>query len=114
MANYPFIYCNRNGIPCIESQSVNLTSTACTFAFKNHPFVNSYFQGLVAVKISQTFTAPSTAVPIQLTTIDNQSATNIVTTYAGANVTTSTWPGTGIYLMFFDRASGTLQMIGAL
>lgn len=112
MPNYPFIYCNRAGIPCIESQSVSLSTTACTFMFKNHPFLNSNFQGLVAVKINQTFEAPTTAVPIQFSTINNADATNIVKTYNGANVTTTTWNGTGIYLMFFDRSTNTLQMIG--
>lgn len=114
MANYPFIFCNRNGIPCIESQSVSLTTAACTFFFKNHPFVNSNFQGLIAVKISQSFTAPSLAVPIQFSTGSNAEATNIVKTYSGTNITTADWAGTGIYLMFYDRSSDTLQLIGAL
>lgn len=111
MANYPFIFCNRNGIPCIESQSVNLTTTACTFMFRDHPFRNQAFQGFIVVKINQTFEAPTTAVPIQFSTINAANSTNIVKTYAGANVTTSTWKGPGIYLLFYDRTSDTLQLI---
>lgn len=114
MAVNPYIFCNRNGIPCIESQSVNLTDTGCTFQFKPHAFLNGPYMGLVAIKIAQSITAPTTAVPIYFTTVsaNGASATNqLKVRQNGTAITTSTWQGTGVYLCFYDRTTDTLQLL---
>ncbi len=106
----PYFFCNKNGIPCIESQSANLTTTSCTYMFKNHPFLNNNYQGFVAVKIAQKVTAPSTAVPVMFDTIGATSPIQVKTRDNTA-VDTTDINAVGVYLCFFDRSTNTLQLI---
>lgn len=110
MAIAPYFFCNKNGIPCIESQSANLTTTSCTYYFKNHPFLNSNYQGLVAVKIAQSVSAPSTSVPVMFDTV-GAAAPIQVKTRGNTAVDTSDINALGVYLCFYDRSSNTLQLI---
>lgn len=100
-----------NRIPCIESTAVNLTTEEATFSFNSHPFVSKFFQGPIFVKISSSFTAPTTAVPIKFTTTNVPNSTVTLTGKNGEAITTETWEGTGIYMVFYDRASNVLELI---
>ena len=102
---------NGGGIPCIESIAVNLTTTAATFTFNSHPFVRNNFSGLILVKISNTFTAPTPAVPIQFVTEGVASSTQSVLTFNGTAVTTDDWQGEGVYLFFYDRENNQLILL---
>lgn len=110
IVNNAFIRCNRQGIPCLESQGVSLTSTECTFTFKNHNFLNSDFMGFIAVKLAQSITAPSSAVPIVFSTLGT-GARNTAMKVNNAEMTTADYAGPGVYLFFYDRSSNTLQLI---
>lgn len=102
---------NGGGIPCIESTSVDLTTTAATFAFNAHPFVRNNFSGLILVKISNSFTAPGTAVPVQFVTTGVANSTQPVLTFNGTAVTTADWEGEGVYLFFYDRENNQLILL---
>lgn len=112
MANTILRFVNQRGIPCIEDTGVTLTTTAATFSFNRHPFVGDNFSGLILVKITSTFTAPTTAVNVQFVTTGVSNSTQTVyeddTTTA---VTTATWPGPGIYLAMYDRESDKLVLL---
>ena len=102
---------NGEGIPCIESTAVELTTTAATFTFNAHPFVRNNFSGLILVKISNTFTAPGTPVPVQFTTAGVAGSTQPVLTFNGTEVTTADWEGEGVYLFFYDRENNQLILL---
>ena len=102
---------NGGGIPCIESTAVNVTTTAATFTFNAHPFVGNNFSGLILVKISNSFTAPDTAVPVQFTTNGVSNSTQPVLTFNGTPVTTADWEGEGVYLFFYDRENNQLVVL---
>lgn len=104
-------YVNGRGIPCIESVSAVLTDTGLTFGFNRHLNADNMFSGLIAVKVENTFTAPETAVPVYFTTQGVSGSTVQLTTFDGEAVTTTTWTGTGIHLVFYDREDNVLQLI---
>lgn len=104
----PLRYSNRNGFPCLESVGANLTTTALTYSFNRHPFVNNYFYGGFFVKLNDTPTAPSTAVPVQFTTPGG--STVPVLDKTGQAVTTATIAN-GVYLAFYDRDLNQLQLL---
>lgn len=101
-------YSNRNGFPCLESTGVTLSTSALTYTFNRHPYVNNYFYGGFFVKLDSTPTAPSTAVPVQFTTPGG--STVPVLDKTGAAVTTASIAD-GIYLAFYDRDSNKLQLL---
>lgn len=105
---------NRNGIPCIESTGVTLDAESATFSFKAHPQVNAFFQGAIFVKINDTFTAPTPAVPIRFSTTGIANSTKTLKGYNGEDVTTANFAGTGIYIVFYDRATDTLQLLTSI
>lgn len=107
----PLRFCNRGGFPCLESVSVNLNTTAETFSFNPHPYFSNNFSGGLFVKISGTNTAPTPAVPIQFATQGVSNSEIPVLNQQGTAYTTATWPGDGIYLLFFDRDSNKLYML---
>ena len=104
----PLRYSNRGGFPCIESTGANLTTTALTYNFNRHPYVNNYFYGGFFVKITDTPTAPTTAVPVQFATPGG--ATVPVLDQKGSPVTTATITN-GLYLGFYDRGLNQLQIL---
>ena len=102
---------NGGGIPCIESTAVSVTTSAVTFTFNSHPFVGNNFSGLILVKISNEFTAPDPAVPVQFVTAGVANPTQPVLTFNGTEVTTAEWEGVGVYLFFYDRENNQLILL---
>lgn len=106
----PLRYTNRNGFYCIESTNADLTSTGLTYTFNRHPFVNNYFYGGLYIKISDTPTAPTTAVPVYFITSGLSNSQTAVLDKNGNAVTTATIAD-GIYLAFYDRDTNKLQLL---
>lgn len=102
---------NREGIPCIESQGVNLTATAEIFSFSRNTY-RANFSGLIVVKIGDAVAAPTTAVPIEFVTTGVAGSNISVLNSAGTAFTTADWPGVGIYLAFYDREINELRLLG--
>lgn len=111
MARFPYQYVNINGIPTIKSQSVVVSDTAVTFKFAPD-FDRRPFRGLILVYLSEAIPEGTiTTLPVQLSMAGIPSN---VTVAGGANVTVADLPGTGIYLVYFDRWADTLQLIGSV
>ena len=111
MASTVLTFTNGRGFPAIENEGVTLTETAETFSFNSHPFLRSPFQGGFWVKITDTPTAPGTAVPINFTTSGVSNSTVAVYNAQGTALTTATFPGNGIYLAFYDSDTGIVRLL---
>ena len=103
-------FSNRTGFPCIEATSVTSDGTNTTVAFDPHWGSNNFFGGFW-VKIPQTV-ATSTQ-PLQFTTVGVSGSTTPVYLSTGdqataANIVTS---GGGIFLLFYDRDSDKVFLI---
>lgn len=107
----PLKFCNKLGFPCLENVSAALSTTAEVFTFNPHPFRNHNFSGGLFVKIHGTATAPTTAVPIQFATEGVPGSNIAVAGTDGEALTTATWPGNGVYLMFFDKDENKLMLL---
>lgn len=102
-------YVNRRGIPVIKTTGVTVNAADVVFSFQNHAFANSWYRGLVLVELSQAIPAGTTGtLPVLFET---NGVTKNVTTYNGANVTVSDIPGTGVFQLFYDKQTDTLQLM---
>lgn len=100
---------NLSGVPCIESRSITETTTAVTFNFDASPSVSSRFSGLIAVRIAQTPT--STTLPVNFNVPSIAGTTIALSLPGGDQATGADLEATGIYLVFYDRTNGVLQLL---
>lgn len=99
---------NINGIPCIESQTVTASATVVTFTFNPQVLASPRFSGLIAVKIVVPADTAAAALPVQF----SMGGETISLTQAGGEAVTGADLVAGIYLVFYDRTSNVLQLIG--
>ena len=104
-----YYWANKIGIPRVQSTSVIVNSDNVEFYFDGNRLFSNSYSGLVLVKIDQAIpTGTTTTLPIIFNSTNGKQN---VTTYNDADMTVGTWPGTGIYLMYYDRATNMLQKI---
>lgn len=98
---------NRGGIPCLKSVSAVVVDTTLTVTFPAYTNFPRNFSGLMALNIAQNFTATgvtSVILVIQGTSIQlMQNATT--------NATATQVPATGVYLVFVDNSTRTIQLV---
>lgn len=105
-----YINVNINGIPAVRSLSVNVTSTEVQFNFNNHPNIGRPFRGLIVINLAQTI--PSGTTPTLPIIFTSDGGTSIpLTGYNGAAITVADITGTGIYLVWHESQTNTLQLI---
>jgi hypothetical protein len=107
----PFnINVNVNGLPCLRSTAVTVSTTEVRFDFNSHRNVGRPFVGVVVVQLAQAIPdGTTTTLPIVFTTEGGNPAN--LTTYDGANVTVADIAGTGIFLVWVDTQSGVVQLL---
>lgn len=101
---------NKLGIPCLEVQSVNVTSTHVVFQFAKHAYTGKHFQGLFLIRLSN-YTPPNTTLPIQFETIGVPGSAISLTDIGGVEVTSAVLNNNGIYAVFYDFPTKILQLI---
>lgn len=100
---------NRGGIPRLQSTGVVVGTTDVQFTFNADATFSRGFSGLVLVRLAQAIpSGTTTTLPI---VFSSSAGTQAVTTYNGTAVTVAEITGTGIYLLYYDRATNTLQLI---
>lgn len=105
-----YINVNVNGIPALRSLSVSVTTTDVRFDFNNHRNVGRPFRGLIVINLAQAIPeGTTTTLPIVFTS-DGGNAQPL-TTYNGEPVTVADIAGTGIYLVWFESSTSTLQLL---
>lgn len=105
-----YINVNVNGIPALRSLSVTVTATDVRFDFNNHRNVGSPFRGLIVINLAQAIPTGTTATLPVLFTSDGGN-TQALTTLNGEAVTVADITGTGIYLVWFENSTSTLQLL---
>ena len=105
-----FINVNVNGIPALRSLGVTVTATEVRFDFNNHRNVGSPFRGLIVINLAQAIPDGTTATLPVVFTSDGGTAQPL-TPFDGKAVTAADITGTGIYLVWFENSTSTLQLL---
>lgn len=107
--NYPFAWVNRRGSAAIGSTGVTVNTTNVVFTFRNHAFLNANYRGTVFVKLAQSIpTGTTTTLPI---VFETNGTTQAVTKFNGEALTVADIAGTGVYQLWFERDTNTLQLM---
>ena len=100
-------------MPALRSLSVNVTATEVQFDFNNHVNVGRPFRGLIIINLAQALPTGTTGtLPIVFTS--GSTNPQALTTYDGAAVTAADFKGTGIYLVWYESQTSTLQLIDTI
>lgn len=105
-----YINVNVNGIPTISSLSVNVSTTQVAFDFNNHRNVGSPYRGLLIVRLNQTIPTGTTATLPIVFTSGGSNAQPLIG-YNAEPITVADISGTGIYLVWWESATNTLQLL---
>lgn len=105
-----YINVNRNGIPALRSLSVSVTTTDVRFDFNNHRNIGTPFRGLIVINLAQAIPTGTTGTLPIIFTSDGGNEQPL-TTINGEAVTAADITGTGIFLVWFENSSSTLQLL---
>ena len=101
---------NRGGIPALRSNAVAVNTADVRYDFNSHPNVGRPFVGIIAVQLAQPIPTGTTGtLPIVFTTNGGSPAT--LTTLNGEAVTAADITGTGVFLVWVDTQSGSVQLL---
>lgn len=113
----PLKFINQRGIPCLTTINATVESGQLIFTFNPHPFVgNRTFSGLIAVRINNSYTVPSSTTPAVYFQTEGVSGSKQALLGAdGTTAATSSDVANGmIMLCFWDPDSNTLRMLTGL
>lgn len=106
---YPFNFCNRNGIPMIETSSVTVTDDNVVLMLPNRVFRWLNDKGLILLRLNQSIPTGATAtLPIVFSANDY---TQPLTNLGGEAITVAQIPATGVYLIYYDKGSNLMQLL---
>lgn len=108
-----YINVNQTGIPALRSLSVSVSTTQVAFDFNNHRNVGRPFRGLIIINLAQAIPTGTTATLPIVFTSDGGNATPL-TGYNGEPITVADILGTGIYIVWYESQSDTLQLVANL
>ena len=104
--NYPFNFANRNGIPMLESTSVEITSTNVIINLPNRAFRFLNGTGLILFRLNTEIT--NTSLPILFS---SNEFTQPLTMVGGVNATGADIASVGIYLIYYDKNANLMQLL---
>lgn len=105
-----YINVNSGGIPTLRSLSVNVTTSKVQYDFNNHRNVGRPYRGLLIINLAQAIpTGTTTTLPVVFTTAGNNE--QALTKLNGVPATVEDITGTGIYLVWYESQTNTLQLI---
>ena len=105
-----YINVNQSGIPALRSLSVTVGTSDVRFDFNNHRNVGRPFRGLLVINLAQAIpTGTTDTLPIVFTSGGGNATT--LTTYNGSPVTVVDFAGVGIYLIWYESSTDTLQLL---
>lgn len=104
--NYPFNFANRNGIPMIESSSVEVTDTNVVVNIPDRAFRFLNGTGLILFRLNTAIT--NTTLPI---VFSSNNFTQALTLVGGANATGNQMSGVGVYLIYYAKNANMMQLL---
>ena len=105
-----YINVNTRGIPTLRSLSVTVTSSKVQFDFNNHRNVGRPYRGLLIINLAQAIpTGTTTTLPVVFTTSGGNEQPLVKINGDPATVEDIT--GTGVYLVWYESQTNTLQLI---
>lgn len=108
-----YINVNVNGIPALRSLSVTVGTADVRFDFNNHRNVGRPFRGLIIINLAQAIPAGTTDTLPIIFTSDGGNAQPL-TKQNGEAATVADIPGTGVYVVWFESQTNTLQVVNSL
>lgn len=100
----PFITANKQGIPRIITNAVEVGTANVSYTLRNATFSRPW-NGLVAIKLAQTIPSGTTGtLPVF---INNQPLTGL----GGTAITASDITGVGVLLCWWESSENTLQVL---
>jgi tRNA-binding EMAP/Myf-like protein len=105
---FPYNFANRAGIPLIESNSVEVTTTNVVVNINNRAFRFLNSKGIIIFRLNTEIPAEGAALPVVFSSNNVQQTLTVV---GGTNATGATLSGTGIYLIYYDKSSNVLQLL---
>lgn len=106
---YPINFCNRNGIPLMESSAITVNDTNVTFTLTNRSFRWLNDKGLMLFRLNQSIPTGTTAtLPILFS---SNTFTQPLTNIGGTPITVAQIPGPGVYLIYYDKDANLLQLM---
>lgn len=110
--NYPFNFVNRNGIPLIESASVETTETNVVVTIARRAFRWLNQKGIILFRLNQVIPEGSDTLPVVFSwTGRNETFTQPLTLVGGAAATEEQLEGAGVYLIYYDKDANLLQLL---
>lgn len=105
-----YINVNQTGIPTLRSLAVTVSAANVAFDFNNHRNVGRPFRGLLIVNLAQAIpTGTTDTLPIVFTSGGGNPQP--VTGKNSEAITVADIEGTGVYLMWYESQTNTLQLI---
>ena len=106
--NYPTNFSNIRGIPMIASTSVDVTTDNVVIGIPRRAFRGLANSGVIAFRLTQEIPSGGAALPVVFSSADFlQTLTTVGATAAtGADITP-----VGVYLIWYDKCSSTLQLL---
>lgn len=106
---YPINFCNRNGIPMLESSSVTVGTDSVVITLPNRAFRWLNDKGVVLFRLNQPIPEGTTeTLPVVFSSNDfTQPLTNI----GGTAITVAQVTGTGVYLIYYDKNANLMQLL---
>ena len=105
-----YINVNTGGIPTLRSLSVTVTSSKVQYDFNNHRNVGRPYRGLLIINLAQPIPTGTTAtLPVVFTTTGENEQPLVKVN--GTPATVEDISGTGIYLVWYESQTNTLQLI---
>ena len=104
--NYPFNFANRNGIPMIESNSVQVTDTNVVINIPNRAFRFLNGTGLLLFRLNTEIT--NTTLPILFS---SNEFTQPLTLVGGVAATGADISEVGVYLIYYAKGANLMQLI---
>ena len=106
---YPFNFCNRNGIPMIETSSVTVGTDNVVLALPNRVFRWLNSKGIILLRLNQQIpTGTTDTLPIVFSANE---FTQPLTNLGGEAITVAQMPSTGVYMIYYDKDSNLMQLL---
>ena len=105
-----YINVNTGGIPELRSLSVTVTPSKVQYDFNNHRNVGRPYRGLLIINLAQPIpTGTTTTLPVAFTTSGSNEQPLVKVN--GVPATVADISGNGIYLVWYESQTNTLQLI---